>query len=116
MTESRRVKGYPHDEVRQRERLELVTYEYDMPFNYPNITVWRQHAAGNEFHGVELATTNPPTQGARLTRVEPGRWTLNADFLCRTPRRGLGAFPGVGVGHVSRRGTRIGRRLGRRGS
>lgn len=90
--QDKRVKGYPYDEVRQKERLELVTYEYDMPFNYPNITVWRQYAAGNEFHGLELATSNPPTRGARLTRVEPGRWTLMQTSFVVPPAAASGIF------------------------
>lgn len=53
----RRVKPYP-DPPQTRQRLQLETYEYHMPFNYPNITVDRRYQKGVEFHGVELNPVN----------------------------------------------------------
>lgn len=72
----RRVKGYPFDEMRSKEELRIRTYEYDMPFNYPNIMVYRKNFAGGEFHGIELFTTNKATERLKLGRVVPGQWTL----------------------------------------
>ena len=72
---SKRVRGYINDEQRQKEELIFRTYEYDLPFNYPNVTVWRKNYDGAEFHGVELITQNESSPKAKLTRVEPGQWT-----------------------------------------
>jgi len=41
-----------------RRRLRLETYEYHMPFNYPNVTVDRRYQRGMEFHGVEMNPIN----------------------------------------------------------
>ena len=71
----RTINGYPFDHVRERQELILKTYEYDMPFNYPNVTVWRKNYDGGEFHGVELITHNESSPIARLTRVKPGEWS-----------------------------------------
>ena len=65
----RRVKGYPYDEVQQRKELILKTYEYDLPFNYPNITVYRKDYDGGEFHGIELINHNDEFPVTRLGRV-----------------------------------------------
>ncbi len=73
--EDRQITGYPNDPQMKRERLEFVTYEYDMPFNYPNITVWRKDMRGNEFHGVELATQNAGAPTATMKGVPSGSWT-----------------------------------------
>ena len=48
----KRVEPYP-DKPQQRERLQLETYEYRLPFNYENITVHRNYK-GPEEHGMEL--------------------------------------------------------------
>jgi hypothetical protein len=72
----KRVKGYPFDEVQTRTELVLRTFEYDLPFNYPNVTVWRKKYDGGEFHGVELITQNEPIPPGQLTRIEPGKWML----------------------------------------
>ena len=53
----RKVKGY-RDGEQTRRCLELKTYEYDMPFNYPNIEVNRRYFDGCEFHGVEMNPIN----------------------------------------------------------
>jgi hypothetical protein len=50
---SKRIQGYPNDRPRQKEVLRFKTYEYDMPFNYPNVQV-RRVWYGSEPHGVEL--------------------------------------------------------------
>ena len=72
---TRRVRGYPNDAPREKEELILKTYEYDLPFNYSNVTVWRKNYDGGEFHGIELITHNESSSKAKLTRVEPGQWT-----------------------------------------
>jgi hypothetical protein len=79
---TKRVRGYIYDETRQKEELIFKTYEYDLPFNYPNVTVWRKNYDGAEFHGVELVTQNASSSKAKLTRVEPGEWTK----ICTTVR------------------------------
>ena len=48
----KRVPPYP-DPVQERQELLLRTYEYLMPFNYPNVSVERDYN-GPEFHGVEM--------------------------------------------------------------
>lgn len=55
---TKRVGGYINDEERQKEELIFKTYEYGMPFNCPNVTVWRKNYEHAEFHGVELVTQN----------------------------------------------------------
>lgn len=57
MTEEKRVAGYP-DPPQTRQCLELRTYEYHMPFNYPNIDVALRYMRGREFHGVEMNSVN----------------------------------------------------------
>jgi hypothetical protein len=49
----KRIEGYPGDPPQERELLHLKTYEYRMPFNYPNATVDRVWH-GRESVGVEL--------------------------------------------------------------
>jgi hypothetical protein len=71
---TKRVRGYKYDKERQKEELIFKTYEYDLPFNYPNVTVWRKDYDGAEFHGVELITQNASSPKAKLTGVEPGQW------------------------------------------
>ena len=71
---TRRVKGYPFDKVRKRQELRLKTYEYDMPFNYENITVYRKDYAGGEFHGVELINHNDAFHVEKLEHATPGEW------------------------------------------
>ena len=53
----RRVEPYVTPPMTRR-RLQLDTYEYHMPFNYPNITVARRYLHGMEFHGVEMNPVN----------------------------------------------------------
>ena len=33
----KRITGYPNDPPRERKALNLTTYEYEFPFNYPNV-------------------------------------------------------------------------------
>lgn len=72
----KRVKGYPFDKMQQKKELRFRTYEYDLPFNYPNVTVYRKDYDGGEFHGIELFTTTEESPKVKLTRVVPGQWTL----------------------------------------
>ena len=50
--------GAYHTPPQNRKRLVTETYEYDMPFNYPNITVDLRYLRGMEFHGVEMNPVN----------------------------------------------------------
>lgn len=62
----KRVEPYA-DAVMERDKLVLETYEYHMPFNYPNITVDRQGSRGQDFHGVEMSPVNSvDTDGRHL--------------------------------------------------
>lgn len=90
--QDRRIEGYPFDEVRKREELVLRTYEYDMPFNYENVTVWRKECRGGEFHGVELLTRNTISSVAKLTRVNPGEWTLMQVAFTAPPEAAAAEF------------------------
>ena len=55
---AQRVAPYP-DPPMTREKLVMETYEYHMPFNYPNVTVERRHLnTAQEFHGVEMNPVN----------------------------------------------------------
>gem|GEM_PF-5288840 len=88
----KRVKGYPKDPVRERDEIVLRTYEYDLPFNYPNVYVWRKEYDGGEFHGIEMITQNQPTPKACLETATADAWmrlrtvfevmpeTVEADF------------------------------------
>ncbi len=58
MSEQQRVPGYENDPIQERKKLSLETYEYNFPFNYPNIQVNRHQYYGSEFHGVELLPIN----------------------------------------------------------
>lgn len=55
--ETRKVGGYPYP-PQTRERIKTETYEYHMPFNYPNIAVDLRYLRGQEFHGVEMNPVN----------------------------------------------------------
>ena len=51
--DDRRITGYPDDAPREKKELHLKTYEYEFPFNYPNVKVDRVWVGG-EHHGIEL--------------------------------------------------------------
>ena len=73
MAKVKKVKGYP--DLRQtKEKLQLETYQYRMPFNYDNIVVFRKFYDGGEFHGVELEPTNPPSARAKVEHCEAKKW------------------------------------------
>ena len=76
-TESqRRVDPYP-DPPKERQRLEMETYEYRMPFNYPNVTVNRRYLKGMEFHGVEMNPIN--SIGMDQEHLPPDNITIEED-------------------------------------
>lgn len=58
MSEEQRVPGYENEPLREKTELALKTYEYLIPFNYPNVEVKRHQYHGPEFHGMELLTIN----------------------------------------------------------
>ncbi len=72
----KRTPGYPLDKPRPKEEITFKTYEYDLPFNYENIDVWRKEYYGGEFHGIELYTTNKPSPPALVRRLVPNQWSL----------------------------------------
>lgn len=69
----RRVKGY-REGLQRREKLEFETYQYRLPFNYPNIAVFRKYYAGGEFHGVELEPVNPFSQRITIQECRANEW------------------------------------------
>jgi hypothetical protein len=75
----RQIPPYP-DAVQTRVELVLKTYEYHLPFNYPNITVERKYPHG-EFHGMEMwpipkvdpahGSSGEPSEGIVIVEEEP---------------------------------------------
>ena len=57
------VPGYEGEPVREKRKLVNEEYEYELPFNYPNVTVDRLHYKGSEFHGMEMFPINTPESG-----------------------------------------------------
>jgi len=90
----RRVAGYPNDPVREKEELQLRTYQYGVPFNYPNVEVDRVWIGG-EKHGMELfpikptdgssATTNTPGDGIIIREDEPIVQVVVIGSACTPP-------------------------------
>lgn len=54
------VKGYESEPQKKKVKLITEEYEYELPFNYPNVTVNRKYYAGGEFHGIEMNVINSP--------------------------------------------------------
>lgn len=52
------VPGYEKERMRRKTKLVTEEYEYELPFNYPNVTVDRKNYHGSEFHGMEMNTVN----------------------------------------------------------
>ena len=73
MAKQRRVAGYLDGE-QKRERLQFETYQYHLPFNYRNISVFRKFYEGGEFHGMELEPVNAPSPRVCVTECEPNAW------------------------------------------
>ncbi len=74
MTTTRRVKGYALDEEQTVEVLKLETRQYRLPFNYRNISVFRKHLIGSEFHGMELEPVNPPSARIKVEQCPAKEW------------------------------------------
>jgi len=55
---SKVVPGYEREPMRQKVKLVTEEYEYELPFNYPNVTVKRHQYYGSEFHGIEMNAVN----------------------------------------------------------
>lgn len=75
--DGKRVEPYPEAPM-TRDRLETETYEYHMPFNYPNITVERRYLKGQEWHGVEINPVN--SIGADEQHLPPDTITVVEDM------------------------------------
>lgn len=73
MAKRRRVAGYL-DGPQKKEKLDFETYQYRLPFNYPNIAVFRKFYQGGEFHGMELEPANPPSPRVKVTECQVNRW------------------------------------------
>ena len=90
----RRITGYPDDPVLEREELKLRTYQYVVPFNYPNVEVDRVWVGG-EKHGMELfalhstdgatATTNMPGDGIIIREDDPIVQVVVIGSACTPP-------------------------------
>jgi len=52
------VPGYEKEPMRKKVKLVTEEYEYELPFNYENITVDRLVYKGSEFHGMEMYPVN----------------------------------------------------------
>tara|TARA_B100001013_G_scaffold299235_2_gene200311 strand:- start:871 stop:1602 length:732 start_codon:yes stop_codon:yes gene_type:complete len=74
----KRVRTYPHPPQR-RQRFELETYEYHMPFNYENVTVNRRYFVSTEFHGVELNPVNSVAATRPKENLPPDTITITDD-------------------------------------
>ena len=70
----KRITGYPNDPPRERKALNLTTYEYEFPFNYPNVVVDRVWVGG-ERHGIELFPIKT-TDGSTATTQLPADWIV----------------------------------------
>lgn len=78
MKADRRKRVTPYeDEMREKEVLALKTYEYTLPFNYPNVEVNRVWQ-GPEQHGMELfpitsvdGKNHPPSDSITIVEEEP---------------------------------------------
>ncbi len=70
----KRITGYPNDPPRERKELKLTTYEYEFPFNYPNVVVDRVWVGG-ERHGIELFPIKT-TDGSTATTQLPADWIV----------------------------------------
>ena len=57
------VPGYESEPMRRKTKLVTEEYEYELPFNYPNVTVNRRYYAGSEFHGIEINAVNSLNNG-----------------------------------------------------
>lgn len=87
-----RVEPYP-DPPQKRERLQLDTYEYHMPFNYANITVSRRYLRGQEFHGVEMNPVN--SIGTDREHHPPDSITIEEEHpIVRVVAMGSACVPG----------------------
>ena len=70
----KRITGYPNDPPRERKALNLTTYEYEFPFNYPNVVVDRVWVGG-ERHGIELFPIKT-TDGSTATTQTSSDWIV----------------------------------------
>ena len=70
----KRITGYPNDPPRERKALNLTTYEYEFPFNYPNVGVDRVWVGG-ERHGIELFPIKT-TDGSTATTQTSSDWIV----------------------------------------
>ena len=70
----RRITGYPDDAPREKKELKLKTYEYEFPFNYPNVTLDRVWVGG-ERHGIELYPIKT-SDGSTATSGLPSDWII----------------------------------------
>lgn len=52
------IPGYAKEPMRKKTKLVTEEYEYELPFNYRNVTVHRERYKGSEFHGMELNPVN----------------------------------------------------------
>lgn len=70
--QERRIPGYPNEPVRKKKELALRTFEYEFPFNYPNLEVDRVYPGG-ERHGIELFPIKT-TDGSTASSGTPADW------------------------------------------
>lgn len=73
MAKTRRVKGYS-DAPQKMEILNLETHQYRLPFNYPNINVFRKFYYGGEFHGMELEPVTAVSPRITVEQCRANEW------------------------------------------
>jgi hypothetical protein len=91
MVKAKKIKGYS-DTRQTREKLDLETYQYQMPFNYDNITVFRKFYDGGEFHGLELEPKNQPSARANVKCCEAKEWFKISTKVLVPPRAAVARF------------------------
>ena len=73
MSTERKVKGY-RDAEQEMEILALETHQYRLPFNYPNVSVFRKFYFGGEFHGMELEPVCAPSPRIVVDQCPRNEW------------------------------------------
>lgn len=89
----RRIPGYPNDPVREKTRITpFEVYEYETPFNYPNVEVDRVWKGG-ERHGIELFAVKTTEDGRMMREPADGIIIHEDDPIIRVAVLGSACTP-----------------------
>ncbi len=89
----RRIPGYPNDPVREKTRITpFEVYEYETPFNYPNVEVDRVWKGG-ERHGIELFAVKTTEDGGMMREPADGIIIHEDDPIIRVAVLGSACTP-----------------------